>query len=175
VLVVVEHGDVERLLQLLLDDEALGRLDVLEVDAAEGGGHEADGLDEGVGVSVSSSMSIDVHVGEALEEDRLALHHRLGGERAEVAEAEHRGAVRDDRDEVALGRVVVGGFRMGRDLLARHRDAGGIGEAQVPLGRHRDGRVDLELAGGRFKMEAERVLAADLHSGHGALPGVRDA
>ena len=36
VLVVVEDGDVEQLLQLLLDDEAVGRLDVLEVDAAEG-------------------------------------------------------------------------------------------------------------------------------------------
>ena len=35
VLVVVEDGDVEQLLQLLLDDEAVGRLDVLQVDAAE--------------------------------------------------------------------------------------------------------------------------------------------
>jgi hypothetical protein len=93
----------------LLDDEALGRLDVLEVDAAEGRGHEADGLDEGVGV-LGVELDVDrVHVGEALEEDRLALHHRLRGQRAEVAEAEDRGAVRDDGDEVALGRVVVGG------------------------------------------------------------------
>ena len=37
VLVVVEHRDVHQLAQALLDDEALGRLDVFEVDAAERG------------------------------------------------------------------------------------------------------------------------------------------
>ena len=41
VLVVVEDGDVEQLLQLLLDDEAVGRLDVLEIDAAERGAEVA--------------------------------------------------------------------------------------------------------------------------------------
>ncbi len=35
VLIVVEHRDVERFLEAALDLEALGRLDVLEVDAAE--------------------------------------------------------------------------------------------------------------------------------------------
>jgi hypothetical protein len=35
VLVVMEHRDVHDLAQALLDDEAIGRLDVLEVDAAE--------------------------------------------------------------------------------------------------------------------------------------------
>ena len=50
----------------------------------------------------------EVDVGEALEQHRLAFHHRLGRERAEVAEAEDGGAVGDDGDEIALGRVVVG-------------------------------------------------------------------
>jgi hypothetical protein len=36
VLVVMEDRDVHQLAQALLDDEALRRLDVLEVDAAEG-------------------------------------------------------------------------------------------------------------------------------------------
>ena len=35
VLVVVKHRDVEQLAQPLLDDEALRRADVLEIDAAE--------------------------------------------------------------------------------------------------------------------------------------------
>jgi len=39
VLVVMEHRDVHDLLQPLFDDEALGGLDVLKVDAAEGGAH----------------------------------------------------------------------------------------------------------------------------------------
>ena len=37
VLIVVEDGNVHLLLEPLLDDEALGRLDVFQVDAAEGG------------------------------------------------------------------------------------------------------------------------------------------
>ena len=50
VLVVVEHRDVEQLLEALLDLEARRRGDVLEVDAAEGRGDAHDGLDDLVGV-----------------------------------------------------------------------------------------------------------------------------
>ena len=53
-----------------------------------------------------------VDVGEALEQHGLAFHHRLGGERAEIAQAQNRGAVRDDGDEIALDRVVVGEIRV---------------------------------------------------------------
>ena len=38
---------------------------------------------------------------EFLEQAGLAFHHRLAGQRADVAQAEHGGAVGDDRDEVA--------------------------------------------------------------------------
>ena len=46
VLVVVEDRDVEAGLQALLDLEAAGRADVLEVDAAERGGDRLDGRDD---------------------------------------------------------------------------------------------------------------------------------
>ncbi len=49
-----------------------------------------------------------VDVGKPLEQHRLAFHHRLGRERAEVAEPEDRGAVGDDGDEIAFGGVVEG-------------------------------------------------------------------
>ena len=48
-----------------------------------------------------------IDIGEALEEDRLAFHHRLGGQRAQIAQAQDGRAVGDDRDQVALGRIVV--------------------------------------------------------------------
>ena len=41
VLVVVKDGDVHQFAQALLDDEALRRLDVLEVDAAERGAEDS--------------------------------------------------------------------------------------------------------------------------------------
>ena len=108
-LVVVEDRDVHQLAQALLDDEAFRRFDVLEVDAAEGGPEIAHGIDELVDV-LGVDLEIDaVDVGKALEQDRLALHHRLAGERADVAQAEYGGAVGDDSDQVAARRVVVGG------------------------------------------------------------------
>ena len=45
-LVIMENRDVEHLLKAGLDLEALGRLDILKVDAAEGGGDETDTLYE---------------------------------------------------------------------------------------------------------------------------------
>ena len=50
VLVVVEDRDLHPLAQLLLDVEAFGRLDVLQVDAAEGRLERGDDLDQLVGV-----------------------------------------------------------------------------------------------------------------------------
>ena len=59
--------------------------------------------------SVSSDLDVEhVDAGELLEQAALALHHRLAGQRADVAEAEHGGAVADHGDEVAAGGVLAG-------------------------------------------------------------------
>ncbi len=105
VLVVMEDRNVHALAQLLLDLEALGRLDVLEVDAAEGGLQRRHGVDEALDV-VSRHLDVeDVDVGEFLEEHRLALHHRLGGQRPDVAQPQHRRAVGDDAHEIGAAGV----------------------------------------------------------------------
>ena len=101
VLVVVEDRDLHALAQLPLDVEALGRLDVLEVDAAEGRLERGDDVDQLVGVALVDLDVEHVDAGELLEQHRLAFHHRLGGERADVAQAQHRGAVGDHADQVA--------------------------------------------------------------------------
>ena len=158
VLVVMEDRNVHQLAQALLDDEAVGRLDVLKIDAAEGGpeiAHRADELVDVLGVD----FEIDrIDIGEALEQHRLAFHHRLRGERPEIAQAQNRRAVGDDRDEIALGGIVIGGVGIFGDLAHRHRDAGAIGERQVALRRHRLGRVDFELAGLAALVELQGFL-----------------
>jgi hypothetical protein len=83
---------------------------------------------------------------EVLEEHRLALHDRHRGAGADVAEAEHRGAVRDDGDRVAAAGVDVeeGGVRGDR---ARHLGhAGRVGERQLAAAAQRRPGHDLELA-----------------------------
>ncbi len=160
-LVVMEHRDVHQLAQPLLDHEALGRLDVLEVDAAEGRPEQAHAIDELVDV-LGADLEVDaVDVGEALEQDRLAFHHRLGAKRAQIAEAEHGGAVRDHRHQIALGGVVEGLGRIGLDRQARRRHAWRIGEREVALGGQRLGRRDLDLAGPAAPMQLERLLVGD--------------
>ena len=107
-LVVVEDGDVERLLQPVLDFEAARSGDVLEVDAAEGRRHQFDRLDDLVGVLGVEADREGVDAGELFEQHALALHHRHRRLGADVAEAEHGAAVGDDRDGVLLDRVLEG-------------------------------------------------------------------
>ncbi len=169
VLVVVEDRNVHQLAQALLDDEALRRLDVLEVDAAERGAEVFDGVDEFFRV-LGVDLEVDgVDVGEALEQHRLAFHHRLGGQRAEIAEAQNRRAVGDDGDHVAARGVVVGGRGVGGDRLHGHGDAGRIGEREIALRRHRLGGDDLQLARPAARVEQQRLLVGDRRARRASL------
>ena len=112
VLVVVEHGDLEALAELALDVETLGRLDVLEIDAAERRLERGDDVDQLVRIALVDLDVEAVDAGELLEQDGLAFHHRLGGERTDRAQAEHRRAVGDDADQIAARRQVA---RLRRD------------------------------------------------------------
>ena len=70
------------------------------------GGDQLHGAHDLVGVLGVEADRERVDARELLEEARLALHHRHRRRRADVAEAEHGGAVGDDRDGVALDRVL---------------------------------------------------------------------
>src|SRR5690606_24474190 len=100
VLVVVEDRDVHQFAQPAFDDEALRRLDVLQVDAAEGRAEKADTVDELVDIFRIHFEIDGIDIGKTLEEDGLALHHRFGGQRTEIAKAENGRAVRDHRNHV---------------------------------------------------------------------------
>ena len=83
-----------------------------------------DDVDELLRVALVDLDVEDVDAGELLEEDALPLHHRLGGERADVAEAEHGGSVGDHRDEIAARRQRRDFARIANDFVAGGRDAG---------------------------------------------------
>ena len=161
VLVVVEHRDVEQLAQPLLDDEAFRRLDVFEIDAAPALAEQLYAVDEFVGI-FGRDFEIDgIDVGEALEQHRLAFHHRLGRQRAEIAEPENGGAVGDHGDEIAFGGVIVGFCLVLGDGQHRHRDARRIGERQVALRRHRLGGDHFELAGAALAVKQQGFLIGE--------------
>ena len=84
----MEDRNVHKFAQALLDDEAFRRLDVFQVDPAEAGAEEANGVDEFVDV-LGSDLEIDtIHIGESLEEGDLALHDGFGRDSAQVAESQ---------------------------------------------------------------------------------------
>src|SRR5271167_2182579 len=82
VLVIVEDGNLHRLLQRLFDVKALGCFDVFEVDAAEGGLEQLTNFDDVVGIVAVDLDIEDIHISEALKEDGLPLHDRLASEGA---------------------------------------------------------------------------------------------
>jgi len=157
VLVVVEDRYAHAGLGLFLDLETFRALDVLQVDAAESRLQRDDNVDELVDVVLRDLDVEHVDAGELLEQYRLALHHRLGGERADRAKAQHRRAVGQHRHEVLADRQ-IGGFRgISGDRLAGESDAGGIGEREIALVAERLGRLDLQLARARLAMEMQGV------------------
>jgi hypothetical protein len=172
VLVVVEHRDVHPLAQRALDDEAFRRLDVFQVDAAEGGLQRGDDVDQLVRVFLVDLDVEHVDAGELLEQHALAFHHRLAGERADVAQAQHRGAVGDHADQVGARGQLAGLLRVGDDRLAGVGHAGRIRQREIALGDHRLGRGDLDLARARLAVIVERGLL-ELFVGHWrVLPAV---
>ena len=144
----------------LLDVEALGSLDVFEVDAAKRGLqhlHCTDDLVRVLGVELDVE---NVDVGKTLEEHALALHHRLAGKRADVPQTQHRGPVGYHRHEVPLPRIVVGVLRVSFDSSAGNRDTGGVGQGQVSLGHTGLAGDDLELSLAAVTVVIERISFA---------------
>ena len=144
-LVVVEHGDAQ-VLQGFLNVEALGRGDVLEVDAAETGGDGPHRPDNLVGVLRGDTDGIGVHTGQVLEQDGLAFHDRHGRFGADVAEAQHRRAVGHHCDGVAPVGEVVGLGRVGVNRHAHRGHARSVGDGQFLQRFHRHLGIDADFA-----------------------------
>ena len=159
VLIVMEHRDLHALLELRFDVEAFRRLDVLQVDAAESRLKRGDDVDDAIDL-VRIDLDVEhIDAGELLEQHRLAFHHRLARQRADIAEAEHRGAVRHHRHQVCPAGQGGRLGRIGGDLLAGGRDSGRVGERQVMLGAERLGRMNLDLSGTGQAVIGERARA----------------
>ena len=140
VLVVMEDGNVQLTLQRFFDLEALRAFDVLQIDAAEGRGDGLAGRDDAGGVVGVDADGEGIHAAEFLEQHGLALHDRQTGFGADVAQAQHGGAVGHDGHHVALEGVLVHVVGILFDLAARLGDAGGVSRGQVVAG------LDLDLA-----------------------------
>ena len=174
-LIVVEDGNAHAGLRLLLDLETFGALDVLEIDPAERRLERDDNVDQLVDIRFGDFDVENVDPGELLEQNRLALHDRLGGERTDRAEAQNGGAVAENGDQVLARGVDRRARGIGRDRLAGKGDAGRIGEREVALIGKRLGGDDLELpgAGRAVKLQSVRLEIGLAFHGHCSSPARR--
>lgn len=144
----MEDGDGHQFFQLLLNIEAVWRFNVLQVDATVRRGQVPDTVNELIGVGRVDAYVDRLYTGELIEQDSLALHHWLRGERTQIAKAKHSCAVGDHSHHVALVRVLVGILGVFADLGAGNSDAWRVCERQVFLVVHWLGRLDSVLAWG---------------------------
>src|SRR5213596_1295982 len=170
VLVVVEYGDVELLAEALLDLEAAGCGDILEVDAAEGRGDELDGLDDFVDILRREADREGVHAPELLEQHRLAFHHRERRLRPNIAQAEHRRTVGDHGDHVLLDRQRERARSIVADRQADPGDPRRVHHREVVTGADRHFVVHLDLSPA-VHQEGPVGDVADADAGDVAEPG----
>ena len=114
-LIVVEDRNAHALAKPALDFETFRRLDVLEIDRAEGRLEGGDDLHQLVRSVSSSSMSKASMPANFLKRTALPFHDRLGTERADRAQAENGRAVGDHADQIAPGGQIGGLGRIFRD------------------------------------------------------------
>ena len=164
VLIVVKHGNIELGNQPLLDLDAPRRGDVFEIDAAERRRQKRDGLDDLVDVLRIEADRKGVDAAEFLEEHALALHHRHGGPRADVAQPQHRRSVGDHGHGILADRQREARLGIGGDRAAHAGDSRRVDHRQVVAGLDRRLRADLDLAA---MMQQERAIghANDRHAG----------
>ena len=132
-LVVVEDGDIALRLQFFLDLETPRGRDILEVDAAERAGDQVDRVHELVDVLGLDAKGYGIHAAERLEQHAFAFHDGHAGFGADVAQAEHRGPVRDDRAQVVAQGQVVALAEVLLDLQAGLGHARGVRQGQIVL------------------------------------------
>ena len=160
VLVVVKHGNLHSLAQLALDDEALRRLDVFQVDRTECRLECRDDLDQLVGVGLLDLDVEYVDAGEFLEQHRLAFHHRLCRQRTDGTQPKHGRAIADDADQIAARGVAKRAERIRGNRLRGRRHPGRISEREIALRDQLFGGSDRDLAVRRKLVVVERCLPA---------------
>jgi len=92
------------------------------------------------------------------EQDALAFHHRLGCQRADIAQTQHRSTITDDRHQIAARGVLEGIGRIGHDFFAGSRHTRRICQREIALIGQQFGRRDTDLAGRRKLMVFQRCL-----------------
>ena len=130
----MENRDIAAFLEPPLDFKAAGGGDVLQVDAAEAARQQAHGVHNIVHTLGPHAQRNRVHVAKGLEQGAFAFHNGHAGLRADIAQAQYRGAVGDHGHQVGATGQVIAQIHVLLNGEAGLGDAGGIGQGQVVPG-----------------------------------------
>ena len=133
-LIVVEHGNVQCFDEPLLDLEAPGRRNILQIDTAEARCYQLHRPHDLLRVLGVQADGVGIYAAEALKETRLPLHHRQGRLRADIPQTQHRRSVGNDGHSISLARISVYLLPILCDLQARLRYPRRIRQRQIMLG-----------------------------------------
>ena len=166
-LIVMEYRNVANLLELSLDLKAARRGDILQINAAERTRNKLDGAYDLVHILGGHAQRERIHIRKRLEQRAFALHHRHAGDRADIAQAEYRCAVRNNRNQVMPAGISIAQRRVILNFKARLGHARRIGDRKVLLAVYLTPSNDLDLAA-PLLMRLERAFfqihIAFLHS-----------
>ena len=131
VLVIVEHRNIQLFLQATLDLKAFGAADILQIDAAELRGQHFHRADHFLGVLAVQTDGECLHAAEFLKQGALTLHHGQTGGSADVAKAQHSGAVGHHGHHVAFKGIFIHIVGVCGNAAAGLGHAGRIGRGKL--------------------------------------------
>ncbi len=148
----MEDRNFHPVAQLAFDIEAFRRLDVFQVHAAKRRLQRCNDVAQLVGVGFIDLDIEHIDAGKFLEQHALAFHHWLRCKRSNVAQTQHRSAVRDHRHQVASRGIAECIDRICDDFFTGGSNAGRIRKRKIALIGQLLGRRNADFAGRRKLM-----------------------
>ena len=123
-LVIVKDWDFHAFTQLALNIKTIGRFNVFQVNAAKGRLKRRNDLDQSIRIKLVDFNVKHINARKLFKEHRLAFHDWLGGQRADIAKPQHRGAVGDHANQIPPGGVAKGIHGIRHDFFTCRRHPG---------------------------------------------------
>ena len=102
VLIIMENWNIHAFAQLLLDDKTFRCFDVFKIDAAKCGRQHRNRLDKFFRIRGVKFEINTIDIGKFFEQHGLTFHHWFGRRGANITKTQHRGAIGNDRNNIAF-------------------------------------------------------------------------
>ena len=132
----MENRDIEHLFEFFFNVEALGRLNVFQIDSAKGGSDCLCDADDFVGIVAVHFDVEDIHIGEFLEKHAFAFHNGLACQCASIPQSKDGRTVCQHGYQVSFGRVFVGGLGILLNFENGNGHSWRVSQTQIALGIH---------------------------------------